>query len=92
MKKNNIEGQLASAIELMFVILQEMYKCQQCCACKNASAKPTYEEYTDTADTCKILKVTPTTLWRYRKKGLIEFVKRGSKIMYRVSSFFKRKK
>ncbi len=69
-----------------------MYKCQQCCKCQNAASKPSYEEYTYTADTCKIMKVSPITLWRYRKEGSIDFVKKKSKIYYLVSLFYDRKK
>lgn len=91
MKKSNNPNQVDLLIHLLVQLLEGFQQCQHCCSFHKGTTAPIYEEYTDSADTMKIMKISESTLLRYRKQGLIEFVKRKGKIYYLISSFYKNK-
>lgn len=49
-------------------------------------------DYRDASDAKRELKVSDSTLWRWRKEGLIDFVIRKGKIYYDISSVLRKKK
>ena len=49
-------------------------------------------DYRDASDAKRELKVSDSTLWRWRKEGLIDFVIRKGKISYDISSVLRKKK
>jgi len=42
-----------------------------------------------TEETCEILKVSSITLWRYRRDGILSFIKVRGKVMYYQSDIQK---
>lgn len=49
-------------------------------------------DYKDAADAKRELKINDSTLYRWRKEGLIDFVIRKGKIYYDISSVLKKKR
>lgn len=47
-------------------------------------------DYRDTADTKQVLNVSDSTLYRWRKEGLIDFIIKKGKIYYDISSVLKK--
>ena len=90
MKKNNNPGQMDLLIHLFVQFLENYQQFQNSCSCQKTPSVRTHDEYTDSADTMKIMKISYSTLSRYRKEGLIKFIKRKGKIYYLISSFFKK--
>ncbi len=41
--------------------------------------------YLNTSEVCKLIKVSHVTLWRWRKNGVIPFIKYGRKVLYKLS-------